>query len=110
MKNVGESCRGCMKQVGSDDGEPFRNRKGGTETLGIPHTASSIFASPPEPVPEASIPGLVIRARFGRVSRTKSRLPPPAETDGTTSKEQKNERDEGHPKGRCGVGHKPRVG
>lgn len=111
MKNVGESCRGYMEQVGSDGGELFRNRKCGTgiSTLGISHKASSILASPPEPAPEASKSGLVVRARFGRVSRTKSRLPPPAEANGTTSKEQKNERDEGHPKGRCGIGHKVRV-
>lgn len=75
----------------------------------VSRTTGSGFGGPFERIPEASaVPSSVV-ARVGRTSGPKPGLSPPSETNGGTSEEQKDERNKGHPKCRCGVGIKARV-
>jgi len=102
-RDVGNCCRSCIRNKQGVIG----NRKGGKG--GGPSKTSSVPGGPSEPVAEASEPGLVGTIGTGCASGIQPRLPPPSETNGTTSKEQEDERDEGQPERRRGVGGKVRV-
>jgi len=98
---------GYMKQRTDTKREKRQNRK--VKVRYQFRTTSSVLRVPLELPPETpAVPGLV-GFRFGWTSGVKSGLPPPSETNGATGEEQKNERSKGHPKCRCGIGHKARV-
>lgn len=52
---------------------------------------------------------MIVGTGFGRPGGIEPVLPPPSETDGAPSKEQKNERGESRPKSGCGIGREGRV-
>jgi len=74
----------------------------------VSHATSSVPGGLPEPIPEAAEPGLV-GTRAGWVGGIQPTLPPPAETNGTAGKQQKDEGGKRHPECRRSVGGEVRV-